>query len=1028
MAFDLNAFNQEYGHSSTGAGYNPSVAGGGVTTPKAPGFFSQVGHSIASAVPAVVNAVGHGIVDPFAHLIQNNINAANQGGNADSINSRRAALDAQSNSTLKDYFSGKLSKAQYNQQSKAQMQAYQNLQSEAQGNIDSVKSTAQMVPDAAQAIGTVATLGAGGLELGGAKATAEAVGAELAGSTGAKVAGRVVQGVSDTIGAGKGGGIVGLPGKIVRNAVVTQPTIQFGGQAAHDVQTGNLPAIGSDAALALAPAGISLLAKGAKAVVPAIADALHGTAATLTDAFGVNRVKQFMAENASNPNALNTLKQMQLFTEDQPAVKSGAISAGDFLKQHFSQALKVDPTTTPLNEVVAKFDTYAKNDGALQAWLKENPQAGNVVVSHDFTNTLPGIVDKLKGVEGADAPTRVDVVNKALEEAGIKNPSIRDKVGGMVLQGASSKDIVAELKQKHIISTPKGLLDKGYIATNGPKDVAHLPTIETAQAAGLPTVGSNPHGILGKVGTTLEKVGLGLKTTPSSVTQGAITDNLNKRLEGTDFAGKGKDIMGRLHEATSKTRGVFDPRLLRATTAGIIPGAVNIEHELGVSSSDAKMILKSVKGAYGDVPLGIRSAGEKLTDKTIQHLNIPGTGVGMASFLKAQGYGKFSLNPFFWAKQATKGEFIGQAETGGKALNVGRTLNQMLGTAPKATTMTALRDSGVFSKGNMAGGEADFLGNLAPELGAKVTGPEVSGYIQQSMGQAAEQFAKNNGTTVSDILKPGDDGASHPLKGGLDHLMQMVVGYPKGSNALNTNLAKSLNVLVFPSRFESKVAVAAAHYFTAQPKVVQLAMINGVLKANAWAGSPDGKQWSKDNADLMGIINYFSPTHSLDAVLSFGKSGQLADLGQIGGLPFGVITTILKNQGIALPGQLTGNNTNPATGENYVQKLPTSDKARVQQGLTDLIGQMFSYPGATVGLPSKTSEIQGLPGLKINAKDQKVVGGASGASTTKSTPSIPAIAKRQFTPFTGNANVAPVYKAGAKGKKPKTLAKLPGAF
>lgn len=1021
MAFDLNAFSQQHGTTVLNTpGYNPAMAGGGVTTPKTPGFFSQVGHSIASAVPAVIGAVGHELVDPFAHLIENNVNAANQGGNADNINAKRAALDAQSNSTLKDYSSGKITKAQYNQQSKAQMQAYQDLQNEAQGNINSVKSTAKMLPDAVQAAGTVATLGAGGLDLAGAKAGAELVGGKIAGQTGAKVAGKVVQGISDTIGAGKGGGIVGLPGKIIRNAVVTQPTIQFGGQAVHDAQTGNLPALTADAALAAAPAGIGLLAKGAKAVVPAIADALHGTSATLTDAFGVNRIKQFLAENASNPKAVNTLKQMEMFTESQPAVKSGSTSAGDFLKQHFAEALKVDPATTPLNEVVAKFDTYAKNDASLQAWLKENPQAGNVVVSHDFTNTLPQVIDKLKSVENADAPTRISAVNKALDDAGVKNPSIRDKVGGMVLQGASSKDIVDELKQKHIISTSNGVLDKGYIATNGPKDIGHIPTVEAAQEAGMPTVGSNPRGLAGKVGTTLEKAGLGLKTTPSSVTQGAITENLNKRLAGTSFDGQGKDIITRLHDAISKTRGVYDPRLLRATTAGIVPGGVSIEHELGVTPAEAKTILKAVKGAYGDVPLGIRSAGEKLTDKTIQH--VP----GMASFLKVQGYGKFSLNPFFYAKQATKGEFIGQAETGGKAPNVGRILNNMLGTAPKDTTMTSLRNSGVFSKGNMAGGEADFFGDLAPGLGSKVTGHEVSGYIQQSMGQAAEQFAKNNGTTVGEILKTGEAGETHPLKGDFDHLMQMIVGYPKGSNPLNTNLAKSLNVLVFPSRFEAKVGMAAAHYFMAQPKVVQLAMINGVLKANAWAGSPQGKQWSKDNADLMGIINYFSPTHSLDAVLSFGKSGNLADLGQIGGLPFGVITTILKNQGVALPGQLTGSDINPATGENYVQKLPTGDKARIQQGITDLIGQMFSYPGATVGLPSKTSEIQGLPGLKINAKEQKVVGGSS--KSTKTTTSVPAIAKRQFTPFTGTAKEAPVYKSGARGKKPKTLAKLPGTF
>jgi len=1013
MAFDLNAFDQQYGTSNNVVKENAALnsSAGVSSAPKAPGFLSQVGHSLATAVPAVAGALYHGVVDPFSHLIENNVNAASQGSNADKINARRQALDAQYNQLLKQYSSKQITKAQFNAAAQKHIAVSQALSNEAQGNIDSVKSTAQMLPDAAQAAATALTLGAGGLELGAAKAGAEALGARVAGKVGAKVAGKAVQGVSDVIGAGKGMGgnlVTQLPGKIVRNAVVTQPTVQFAAQAGNDARSGNLPAIGTDAALLAAPGALGLAGKGVKAVLPAIKDALHGTNAALTDAFGVNRVKQFLAENANNPQAVTTLKQMELFTEDQPAVKSGSISAGDFLRQHFAEALKLDPKTTPLNEVVAKFDTYAKNDAALQSWLKEHPQAGNVVVSHDFTSALPNVVNRLKAVEGADAATRVSEVNKALDEAGIKNPSIRDKVGGLVFEGASAKQITAELKQKHIITTPKGLLDKGYIATNGPKNIASLPGKEVATEAGMPVVGSNPHGVLGKVGTALDRAGVGLKTTNPKDTSAAITSNLNTRLEGTDFAGRGSDIMRILHTATSKTKGIFDPRLLRATTGGLVPGAVSIEHELNVSPKEAKQILSAVKSAYADVPLGTRSLGEKLTDQAIKY--IP----PMASYLKAQGYGKFSMNPFFWAKQATKGEFIAQAETGGKAVNAGRILNSLLGTAPKDETMTLIRNSGLFSKSGMAGGEADFMGNLAPELGAKITGPEVSGYIQQSMGQAAEQFAKNNGTTVKDILE-SKNGETHPLKSEFDHLMEMVVGYPKGSNALNTNLAKSLNVLVFPSRFETKVAMAAAHYFTAQPKIVQLAMINSTLKANAWASSPEGQKWQKDNADLLGIINYFSPTHSIDAVVNFAKSGDAGDLGQVGGMPFGVITTILKNQGVKLPTAVTGSDTNPATGEAYIQKLPASTKARIQQGITDLVGQMFSFPGATVGLPSKTSVIQSVPGLKINPKEQNIVKPEVAPTITPGNGSPSTItAPKGFTatPASIRSNVQPIYRPG----------------
>jgi hypothetical protein len=224
--------------------------------------------------------------------------------------------------------------------------------------------------------------------------------------------------------------------------------------------------------------------------------------------------------------------------------------------------------------------------------------------------------------------------------------------------------------------------------------------------------------------------------------------------------------------------------------------------------------------------------------------------------------------------------------------------------------------------------------------------------------------------------------------------------------------------------------MATANFFMSQPKIVQLAMVNGLLKGNDWASSPQGKDWQKKNADLLGVVNYFSPTHTIDAIASALKSGKAADLGSIGGMPFGVITTILKNQGVQLPDTLSSDATNPKTGEAYVQHLPTTDKARLQQGLTDLIGSMFSYPGATVGLPSKSKTMQDyVPGLKINPSEQQIKKGAPADTvpvpTLASKPSgMPSNTPR--IPVPAAPKVMPVYKGGApRGPKVKNHAIKP---
>ena len=46
---------------------------------------------------------------------------------------------------------------------------------------------------------------------------------------------------------------------------------------------------------------------------------------------------------------------------------------------------------------------------------------------------------------------------------------------------------------------------------------------------------------------------------------------------------------------------------------------------------------------------------------------------------------------------------------------------------------------------------------------------------------------------------------------------------------------------------------------------------------------------------------------------------------------------------------------NSKTGEVLPQYVPVTDRGRLQLAIEDLIGSLYTYPGATVGLPSKSS-------------------------------------------------------------------------
>jgi hypothetical protein len=83
-----------------------------------------------------------------------------------------------------------------------------------------------------------------------------------------------------------------------------------------------------------------------------------------------------------------------------------------------------------------------------------------------------------------------------------------------------------------------------------------------------------------------------------------------------------------------------------------------------------------------------------------------------------------------------------------------------------------------------------------------------------------------------------------------------------------------------------------------------------------------------------------------------GHDHSLGNFGELGGLPFGWIPQLLDAEGLTHFNQPA---MDAKTGKMFPTYIPATAKGQLATAVQDLIGQLFSYPGAEIGLPSKSS-------------------------------------------------------------------------
>lgn len=518
----------------------------------------------------------------------------------------------------------------------------------------------------------------------------------------------------------------------------------------------------------------------------------------------------------------------------------------------------------------------------------------------------------------------------------------------------------------------------GYVA--GIPASHNLPVVPFAETSGkLATRGAQagdffvragaPVPILKSVGAFLVNTGLSPEQAQQTV-QSVFTQHFNEAAKSFGFlsadTSKGEQtILSELYNYMKNPVGspvkVFGHVLpitdLRQLTKGDIMRAIpNITRE------DATTIQSAIMQAYLDVPRSITGLGNKVLDRSFQ-INP----IGRFAYSRIQGAGRFAWNPVFMqAKLPIKAEILAQMETGGKFPTIAGTNRFMSLFFPgQYKELNAIVDNPDFKTllpGGL-GGEAESAVTGVPTLATNTAMPRtallpVAGLVQSM----AEHVGLDSATFIKEFPTQVQDAATALLH------------YDRNNSFLNSPLTRTLNMVFFPFRFNVKVTSFMASFLAKQAPAIQYAAIKGMMGMNSWVNSPQGQAWYSQNSDAITLFQYLSPLETISTIsAALGlQHDSVAQYGELGGLPFGWIPQALDAAGVTHFGQAY---VNPKTGIIAKDYIPTSAYGAVNAALQDLLGSLFTYPGATAGLPSKGSLVRAVTGqiLPGSSNDFKAV-------------------------------------------------------
>lgn len=463
---------------------------------------------------------------------------------------------------------------------------------------------------------------------------------------------------------------------------------------------------------------------------------------------------------------------------------------------------------------------------------------------------------------------------------------------------------------------------------------------------------------LEQFGGALKKIGLSPEDTTYTVNK-MLRDNLDDALQNVDIpvpigTAKGSWVSQKLSEYMENLPQYPGAKLpaqdARTLTSGEVAKA------LGVNKDAAKEVQRAILDSYTSMPMSLRGMGDKLVDYAY---SAPITGVIQRTYSRIQGTFRYSWNPFFRLQEMAETEILSQAIMGGKVPNV-------FGTQKVINTLFKKTGKQIDDAAELLEGSGVFKGTLGGEAAQDVVIGRISANLtktqKRSLAGMALKIADQKGQTLEQMLKESKDEVADALR--------VIVQYPTKS-PLNSPMARTLNLAFFPMRYNLKVTGLAAKALANQPPAVQIGVINGLYDAREWLQSDEGIVWQSENQDAIRLFRWITPYGSIESALKLlngNKPESIGELGQLGGLPFGIITQMIDSQ---TDFEVNDPYIDLKTGRVFPEYIPETTKARAATAVQDLIMQLFTYPGRLIGLPGKSQLVrQGVQSV-FNVEDEE---------------------------------------------------------
>lgn len=545
-----------------------------------------------------------------------------------------------------------------------------------------------------------------------------------------------------------------------------------------------------------------------------------------------------------------------------------------------------------------------------------------------------------------------DLINNATDETLEQTAKAIRAIDAQQFVGRGWSKEARSLMKKYgyIPIIPKHTL-KRYIS---PEESGKLVSdvIEGAQQTFKPLPG------LDLIGAMLRKVGLSPEDTTSQVNQ-MMRNNLDDALQdinigapigtskGAWVSNKLSEYMENLPQYPGKRLPAQDARTLTVS---------EFAKALDLDKTTAREVQRALLGAYTSMPMTMRGLGDKLVDYAY---SAPITGALQRGYARVQGTFRYSWNPFFRLQEMSETELLSQALIGGKTPSIfgaNKVINMFFKKTGKQIddAVKLLDERKVFS-GTLGGEAAQDI--VIGRISANLTKTQ-----KRSLAGMALKIADRKGITLNEMLNNNIDEVADALR--------VIVQYPTKS-VLNSPLARTLNIAFFPMRYNLKVTGLAAKALANQPPAVQIGVINGLMDAKEWLQSDEGIIWQSENQDAIRLFKWITPYNSIESVLQLLNGGMpesVGELGQLGGLPFGLITQMIDSQ--------TDKSVNTPyidlkTGKVFPQYVPETTKARAAIAIQDFILSVFTYPGRLVGLPGKKELVRKASQSVFNVDDEE---------------------------------------------------------